>query len=454
MTALGMLAAAGGGGAGEARLVAVLGQLVVIIVAARVAAVAARRVGQPAVVGEILAGLVLGPSALGHVPAVAALFHPANPDVGDLRPIFNTLSQLGLIFLLFLIGLEFDFGHLRATRGAALSISAAGVVAPFALGCGLAVVMFPHLAPATAPKSEVGFALFMGTAMSITAIPILGRIMMELNLTRTKLGAITITAAAVDDAAGWILLATVGALVRTGFNPGQTAVMLGETALFAALLVFVAGPPLRAAARRASAAGNLNVNALAVVLVVLFACAIATSLIGIFAIFGAFLLGAVLSPEAAFRRAVGDRLRDVVTALFLPVFFTYTGLNTDVGTVGGPLMWVFAAAVSAAAVLGKFGGCALAARWSGLTGRESVLVGVMMNTRALMELIVVNVGLQLKVIPPGVFCMLVLMAVLTTVMTAPVLLRGVRGTDLEAAVRASGFLGRRSKPQVNAGGHS
>ena len=448
-----LLAVAGAGN--EAKLVVVLGQLAIIVVAARLAAAGARKLGQPAVVGEILAGLILGPSVLGHVPAVhklfhPELFHPAMPqvDADQIREVFTVLSQLGLIFLLFLIGLEFDFAHLRTTRGASLTISAAGVVAPFVLGVGLGLVMFPHVFADVIPTlsvdeqwhKRVGFVLFMGTAMSITAIPILGRIMMEMGINRTKLGAVTITAAAADDAAGWVLLATVSALVGSGFRWQGTVVMLAEVAAFAGAMVFVAGPVLRSLARRATAAGSLSLNALAGLLVVLFGCAIATSQIGIFAIFGAFLLGAVLSGEATFRRAVGERLRDFVTAFFLPIFFTYTGLRTNVGSVGGPLMWAFAAAVVVLAVAGKFGGCAVAARWSGMTGRESVLIGIMMNTRALMELIVVNVGRDLGVIPDGVFCMLVIMAVATTVTTAPVLLWGVRGTDLEPLVRGSGFL--------------
>ena len=436
MGAIGLGAvAAGGGGGGEGRLVAVLGQLVIILLAARAAAWVARRVRQPAVVGEIVAGLVLGPSVLGHLGVVHDLFHPATAGVAD---VFDVLAKLGLIFLLFLIGLEFDFGHLRTSRGASLAISAAGVACPFALGAGLAVVMFPHVSGGS--RSVVGFALFMGTAMSITAIPILGRIMVELNMARTRLGTLTITAAAVDDAAGWVLLASVSALVRNQFRWQGTVAMLAGTAAFAAGMVWVAGPLLRAAARRAVANGRLSVDALAVTLAVLFGAAIATSQIGIFAIFGAFLLGAVLSGEAAFAAAVGERLRDFVTAFFLPIFFTYTGLRTDVGAVHGPLMWAFAAAVTGLATVGKFGGCAAAARWSGLGGREALLVGVMMNTRALMELVVVNVGADLGVIPPSVFCMLVIMAVLTTVATAPALLWGVRGTELEPLVRASGFL--------------
>ena len=430
----------------ETRTVAVLTQLVVIILAARIFAGIARRVKQPAVVGEIIAGLILGPSVVGRIPAIhgywMTLFHPATPGLENLGDVFSVLSQIGLIFLLFLIGLEFDFGHLRTTRGSSLAISTAGVVLPFALGFGLAKVMYPHLTGADRPASPIGFALFMGTAMSITAIPILGRIMMEMNIARTKLGAVTITAAAIDDATGWILLATVSALVRAAFSPSKTLLMLGETVGFALLMIFVARPIMKRWARRAVRIGSgaLNLNSLAILILTLFLCAIATSRIGIFAIFGAFLLGSVLSDEVVFRTAVSDRLKDFVNAFFLPIFFTYTGLRTDVGAVGNSTMWLFAAAVSALAILGKFGGCSIAARLAGFDRRESILIGVMMNTRALMELIVIKVGYDLHVIPAGVFCMLVLMAVLTTVMTSPVMIYAMRGTDIEPLVRGSGFL--------------
>ena len=187
-------------------------------------------------------------------------------------------------------------------------------------------------------------------------------------------------------------------------------------------------------------AGELSLTVLAVLMIVLFLCSIGTALIGIFAIFGAFILGAALSDEQQFRQAVARRLKDFVTAFFLPIFFTYTGLRTDVGSVGEPMMWLFAAAVSAFAILGKFGGCSLAAYFTGFSRRESACIGAMMNTRALMELIVINVGYDLHVIPRSVFCMLVLMAVLTTIMTSPILLRLMRGTALEPLIRQSGFL--------------
>jgi Kef-type K+ transport system membrane component KefB len=428
----------------EAKLVVVLVQLSLIIVAARLFAAIFRKCGQPAVVGEIAAGLILGPSVLGRIPGVheywMKLFHPSDPGLQSLGDVFTMLSQLGLIFLLFLIGLEFDFKHLKTSRGSSLFISIMGIVAPFGLGYGLAYLMFPHLA--MEQTRFVGFALFIGTAMSITAIPILGRIMMELGITRTRIGAVTITAAAIDDACGWILLATVSALVRSNFHLKDTLLMLGETLGFALLMILAVRPLLVTWFARAlkKSDGFLTINSLAFLMIVIFLCAIATSLIGIFAIFGAFILGATLSDQEEFRRAVAERLRDFVTAFFLPIFFTYTGLRTDVGSVGGGTMWVFAAAISIAAIVGKFGGCTIAARLSGFSNRESSCIGVMMNTRALMELIVINVGFELGVIPPSVFCMLVIMALLTTIMTAPILLRLMQGTELEAYIEKSGFL--------------
>jgi Kef-type K+ transport systems, membrane components len=425
----------------ESILLVVLIQLCLIIIAARVFAILFRKIGQPAVVGEIAAGLILGPSVLGKLApeTFATVFDPSVSDV------FKMLAQLGLIFLLFLIGLEFDFRHLRTSGRSSLLISVTGIVLPFALGWILAQFLHPHLEMAV---DQRGFALFMGTAMSITAIPILGRIMMELDITRTRLGAITITAAAIDDAAGWILLAAVSAMVRADFQIVSSLRMLGETILFALLMIFVAKPLLQIwvhwTLKRDK--GELNLNSLAILFVIMFLCAIATNLIGIFAIFGAFVLGATLSGETEFRAAITRQLRNFVTAFFLPIFFTYTGLHTDIGTLHSSTMWLFAVAVSAVAIIGKFGGCTVAARLSGMSNRESACVGIMMNTRALMELIVINVGYELGVIPLSVFCMLVMMALLTTVMTTPILLRLMRGTELEALIANSGFISpRRSR---------
>jgi len=436
----------------EELLLPVLVQLIVIILAARVFALLFRRIGQPSVVGEIAAGLVLGPSLLGWVmPGVsAAIFHPhlegVTPELSDLllNRIFSVLSQIGLIFLLFLIGLEFDFSHLRLHSKAAVSISVAGVVLPFALGVALVPLLLPRIEwhpESQGPVPPLGFALFLGTALSITAIPILGRMMMELNINRTRIGAITISAAAVDDATGWIMLATVAGIVRAQFDPTATLLMVAETVGFALVMIFVVKPVLQRWARHVlrQGRGELGINSLAALMAMIFACAVVTSYIGIFAIFGAFFMGAVLSGEHEFRQAVGRRLRDLVTAFFLPIFFTYTGLRTNVGTLGSAELWLLCGLVMAAAIVGKFGGCGLAAWASGFSRRESACIGVMMNTRALMELIVINLGYELRVIPPSVFCMLVLMALITTVMTTPILMRVMRGTELETCIDQSEF---------------
>lgn len=434
----------------EDKLLPLLWQLAIIILAARAFAVVFRRFGQPSVVGEIMAGIMLGPSVLGRfAPQVfQAVFHPDAPGVpaavfdAFLGWSFTALSEVGLILLLFLIGLEFEFHHLRWQGKAALSISLAGIALPFGLGFGLALLIHAHVAAATPP---LAFALFCGTALSITAIPVLGRIMMEMNITRTSLGAVTLAAAAVDDAAGWILLAAVAAVARSELDPVRILLMTVGTLAFIVGMFVVARPLLRRGARYALCIGHgdIGVNGLALIFVVLFGCALATNRIGIFAVFGAFCLGAVLSEEHEFREAVGRRLRDVVTAFFLPIFFAYTGLRTDINSLSTWSMWALAGLITFAAVAGKLGGCGLASRLSGLSLRESACVGALMNTRGLMSLIVINLGKDLGVLPESVFCMMILMALVTTAMTGPLLLRLMHGTELEPYVRTSGYLSRR-----------
>lgn len=438
----------------EAVLLPLLWQISLIILAARLFAMVFRRMGQPTTVGEIAAGLIIGPSVLGKIAPdlFHSIFHPTleglTQGMSDqlLRWILTSFSQFGLIMLLFLIGMEFDFKHLKVSGKSAIAVSVTGVFFPFALGLLVATILWPHVGQGV---NKLGFTLFLGTSMSITAIPILGRIMMEMGITRSRIGALTISAAAVDDALGWILLATVAAMVKSnmsgaeGTNWGQTALMLLETVAFALLMVYVARPLMTKWIRSAlkSGQGELSLNNMAILLAIIFACAIITNLIGIFAIFGAFVLGAILSEEHEFREAVNRKFRDFVTAFFLPIFFAYTGSRTDIGTLGTPLMWGLCALVSGAAILGKFGGCGIAAWLTGSQPREAACIGVMMNTRALMELIVVNVGKDLGVIPDSVYCMLVIMALLTTVMTTPILLRTMRGTEIEPLIESSGFLG-------------
>jgi Kef-type K+ transport system membrane component KefB len=430
----------------EEKLLPLLWQLAIIVLVARLFAVVFRRLGQPSVVGEIAAGLVLGPSVLGRfAPNVfQAVFHPSAPGVpAEVFDSFlgwgiTTLSEVGLILLLFLIGLEFEFHHLRRQGRTALAISLAGIALPFALGCGLAWLMHAHVAAAI---PSLPFTLFCGTALSITAIPVLGRIMMEMNITRTRLGAVTLAAAALDDVAGWILLATVAAIAHATLDPLRILLMMAATFGFV-LLLFLVRPLLRRSARLVLRAGrgDLGVNGLALLFVAIFVCAVTTNRIGVFAVFGPFCLGAVLSGEHEFREAAGRQLRGVVSAFFLPIFFAYTGLRTDLNSLTSWQMWGLCGLVVVAGVLGKLGGCGLAAQLSGLPLRESACVGALMNTRGLMSLIVINLGKDLGVLPDSVYGMMILMALATTAMTSPLLLRLMPGTELEPCIRNSGFL--------------
>ena len=422
----------------EELLLSVLVQLVLIIVASRVFAILFRALRQPAVVGEIAAGVILGPSCFGYLfpQASTAVFDPA------VSPIFFTISQIGLILLLFVIGLEFDFSHLRWHGRAALSISLCGVAAPFALGLGLAVLLHPVLEPVHGAAVPFwGFALFMGISLSITAIPVLGRIMLELGITRTKIGAITIAAAAVDDACGWITLATISSVVQARFNPWVTLRMIALSAGFFLLMILIVRPALRwlVGRWRRKRGNELDANGLAIVLVTLFLCSIATNLIGIFAIFGAFLLGAILSDQVEFRDTMTRQLRNFLTVFFLPIFFTYTGLRTNIGALQTPLHWLLLLGVLACAIAGKLGGCGIAAWLGGFAKREAFCIGAMMNARGLMELIVINVGRELGIIPDSLFCMLVLMALITTMMTTPLLFWFSPGTELAPCIAKSGF---------------
>lgn len=400
----------------EDTVLVVILQLAIIVGASRLFGALFRKIGQPQVCGEVAAGLLLGPSFLGGIfPGVfRAVFDPS------VSGIFSVLSQIGLVLMMFLIGMEFDFEHLAENRMTALSVSLVGIVIPFALGLGLGW----HV------NTELGLGgrwwnlgLFMGVAMSITAIPVLGRILIELGLNRTWIGAVTISAAAIEDAIGWVMLAAVTAVVRSTLEPGRMWLMVAAVVLFAAIVRLVVRPLflrwIRADMKREG--GEISLNGMAVILILVFLCAAATNKIGIFSIFGAFFLGSTLYDQHDFVAAVRRRVSDFVTVFFLPIFFTYTGLRTDIGTMQGAGLWLLCGLVLLTAIVGKLGGCALAARWNGLSWRDSMAIGVMMNTRGLMELIVINVGLDLGIIPKSVFFMLVLMAVVTTYMTAPLL---------------------------------
>lgn len=434
----------------------VLVQLALIVAAARLFGGLARRLRQPAVVGEVVAGLLLGPSLFGWLfpQAFAAVFQPILPGVpADLSnaafpKIFQSLSQIGLVFLLFLVGLEFDFTHLKVKGGAAAAVALAGIALPFTLGVGLAPLIHPLLEEHQQTHKLVplfGLTLFLGVALSITAMPVLARILIEFGITRTRIGVVVLAAAAIGDAVGWVLLASVKPVAEfgtAGFSWAATGSMIGLTAAFAAVMFLFVRPLLVRffawSMRRND--GAVTVNALAVLLVGILLAATATNLIGISAVFGAFLMGVILSDQTDLSEAVTARMRDVVTTFFLPIFFTYTGLRTDVGSLGG--LWWVAGAVLLAAVGGKFGGCAVAARLTGFRWKEAGVIGALMNTRGLMELIVINIGYDMGVIPKSLFCVLVLMAVITTVMTGPLVLLLRRGTEIDEPLQVSGFVTR------------
>ena len=392
-------------------------QLIVIVGAARLFGWLARRIGQPRVMGEIVAGLVLGPS----------LFAALAPETfnyvfksTDSMPV-SIISQLGLIFLMVQVGMEFEFGVLkeRSSRTATTFIAVAGIVAPFLLGVTIGYVSAPVLAAGVEP---LGYILFCGVALSITAMPVLGRIMLELDITRTRVGTITISAAAVNDVVGWLLLAVVSAAVSGDLSLAGTSLRIAALAGYIVLAFFVVRPILHRLLKRASTPGEpLTSNALALVLMFAFASAIATFLIGIFAIFGGFMIGVLLHDRHAFVNAWRQRVAPLVNTLFLPVFFTFTGLRTNMHGLDNAELWLWCAAFIALAYLGKYGGCYLGARLAGVAKDEARTMAIMMNTRGLMELVVLNVGYDLGVIPQTVFTMLVLMAIVTTMTTAPLL---------------------------------
>ena len=392
-------------------------ELLAILITARFAGKAAHSLGQPRVVGEIVAGLLLGPSLFGRLfpNQFAFVFHSISP-----MPLI-ILSQIGLCLLMFQIGLEFDFTQLkeRSNRTAVSAISIAGIALPFLLGWIVAVLSQPALAPAINP---LGYRLFIAVALSITAIPILGRIMMELGITRTKLGVIAITSAAVNDVVGWTLLAVISALTAAQFSAGRFSVQLGLLVFYLLLWVFIFRPLLN---RAINAFGleneQLPHDLMALMLVVIFVSGLVTFQLGVFVIFGGFIAGMMLHDNARLVAAWKKSVSHFVTVFFLPIFFTFTGLRTNVQGLDSAELWGWCGIVVAAATVGKFVGCGAAARWSGMNWSEAGCIGIMMNTRALMELVVINVGYDLGVIPPNVFTMLVLMAVLSTIITAPVL---------------------------------
>jgi Kef-type K+ transport system membrane component KefB len=318
---------------------------------------------------------------------------------------------------MFLVGLELDLAAVGLSRHATIAISHASIVVPFVLGAGLALVLYPLLSSADVHFTV--FALFLGVSLSVTAFPVLARILTDRRMSRSRMGAIALTCAAVDDVTAWCLLALVVSIAQNG--SGNIAQTIGLTLAFILVLLGVMMPLARRLLHWLERSADLTRAHLTIVFVAMLASAMATEYIGIHAFFGAFLLGAIIPHGSRTALELNRRLNDVVAILFLPAFFALTGLRTEIGLVSGPQSWGLVAVIVVVACVGKFGGALVAARWSGFEWRDSAALGILMNTRGLVELIVLNIGLDLRIISPTLFTMLVIMALVTTLMTTPIL---------------------------------
>jgi Kef-type K+ transport system membrane component KefB/nucleotide-binding universal stress UspA family protein len=392
----------------------VLLQVLIVIGLSRLMGLVCRRIKQPLVIGEIIAGIMLGPSLLGLIaPNVMSALFPA-----ETLPYLNILSQIGLIFFMFLIGLELNPKYLSGQLDKAILISHVSIVVPFALGISTALFLYPIVSNNSV--SFTAFALFLGSALSITAFPVLARIITENNLQGTRLGTLALTCAAVDDVTAWCLLALAIAVTRTNSISGAFPTII--TSILYIILMATAGRwLLRKLSVHYQRTGRLSQWVLAWIYMGVVASALITELIGIHLIFGDFLLGAVMPKDPGLVRELAEKTEDFVLIFLLPIFFAYSGLRTEIGLLNRPELWLLCALVIGVAIIGKYFGTYVAARVSGIEKREASALGWLMNTRGLTELIVLNIGLSFGVISPLLFTLLVIMALVTTFMTSPLL---------------------------------
>lgn len=420
-------------------------QIIVVVLMARVFGKLFALIGQPPVIGEIAAGIVLGPSLFGRL--FPGMFQALFPTTS--LELLKILSQIGIVLFLFVVGLELDVKRLRAKVHAAVVISHASILLPCLLGVALSLFLYRTYAGASV--SFCAFALFMGIAMSITAFPVLARILEDSGLSRTPLGNLAITCAAADDVTAWTLLAVVVSVATAG-GPGSAVWTLTLVVAFVLLMLLLVQPLLRRVLRPAVERGVPTKAVTAAVLLLLFGSALATEVIGIHALFGAFLAGIIMPTSERFRGFLKERLESFSSILLLPLFFALTGLRTQIGLLSDAGSWIACGAIVAVATLGKLGGTMAAARWTGLGWNDSFAIGALMNTRGLIELIALNVGYDLGILSPRIFVMMVLMALVTTLSTQPLL-------SLAARLRNSGkpgilfheSAGRRRKPMVSFG---
>ncbi len=395
-------------------VILVLVEVLIVIGLSRLVGLGFRSIKQPLVIGEIVAGIMLGPSLFGLVaPHLAVTLFPP-----ETFPFLNVLSQVGLIFFMFLIGLELNPKYLNSQLEVAVLTSHVSILVPFSLGTLLAVILYPLVSNASV--SFTAFALFLGAAMSITAFPVLARIITENNLQGTRLGTLALTCAAVDDVTAWCLLAVAIAVARTGDFAGAIPTIIASI-IYIGFMLTAGRWFLQRLAKHYLRAGRLSQLVLAGIYMGVVASALITELIGIHLIFGAFLLGAAMPKNEDLVRELAVKTEDFVLIFLLPIFFAYSGLRTQIGLLNRPELWLLCALVLGVAIAGKYVGTYVAARVSGINKREASALGWLMNTRGLTELIVLNIGLELGVISPLIFTMLVIMALVTTFMTSPLL---------------------------------
>lgn len=389
-------------------------QIIVIIVIARFFSWIFKKIGQPSVIGEILAGIVLGPSLLGlYFPEISNMLFP-DESLSNL----NILSQIGLILFMYVIGMELNVKALQSKVHDAVIISHASIIIPFAMGIGLAYFIYQDHSPEDI--NFISFSLFIGIALSITAFPVLARIIQEQGIHKTRLGSIVITCAASDDITAWCLLAVVIAIVKAGsvFSALYTILF---ALIYVVIMIKLIRPFLAHIGKIYQSEKLLNQSVVAIFFIVLLASAFVTETIGIHALFGAFMAGAIMPDSEKFRSVFISKLEDVALILLLPLFFVISGLRTEIGLINDPKLWEVTGLIIIFAIIGKFLGSAIAARYVGQTWKDSLTIGALMNTRGLMELVALNIGYELGVLNAEVFAMMVIMALVTTFMTGPIL---------------------------------